>query len=54
MDRTPYQDMVLTGRVESVLSRGELVVERGELVGRPGRGRFVHRTLPPVHAGMAG
>jgi dihydropyrimidinase len=54
MDWTPYQDMVLTGRVESVLSRGELVVERGELVGRPGRGRFVHRTLPPAHAGMAG
>ncbi len=43
VDYSAYEGMELTGRVESVLSRGEIVIDNGRFVGRSGHGRFVRR-----------
>ncbi|ONK10215.1 dihydropyrimidinase [Streptomyces sp. MP131-18] len=43
-DYSLYEGMEVTGRAVHVLSRGELVVSDGTLLGRPGRGRYLHRT----------
>jgi len=48
-DFTPYEGMACTGRVRSVLLRGEPVIRDGVFVGRRGAGRFIERgpvTLP--------
>jgi len=45
-DFTPYEGMVVTGAVQSVLLRGEAVVRDGEFVGRRGAGQFLERALP--------
>lgn len=42
-DISVYEGLEVTGRVETVLLRGQVVVERGEHVGRPGDGRFLER-----------
>ncbi len=38
---TPYAGLEVTGRVRSVLRRGELLIHEGEYLGMPGTGRFV-------------
>ncbi len=43
-DYSLYEGMEVTGRAVHVLSRGDLVVSDGALLGRPGRGRYLHRT----------
>ncbi len=43
MDYTPFDEMEITGRPETVLSRGVPVIRDGVLVGAPGHGRFVAR-----------
>jgi dihydropyrimidinase len=43
-DYSAYEGMTLTGRVESVLSRGTVVIEEGAFFGRPGHGRFLERS----------
>jgi dihydropyrimidinase len=43
VDATPYDGMTVHGRVETVLSRGEVIVEGGRFVGAPGRGRYLRR-----------
>ncbi|KNB53536.1 dihydropyrimidinase [Streptomyces caatingaensis] len=43
VDYSAYEGKRITGRVETVLSRGELVLHRGEFTGRPGHGRYVPR-----------
>ncbi|MBS2963757.1 dihydropyrimidinase [Actinocrinis puniceicyclus] len=45
VDYSAYEGMEITGRVETVLSRGALVVRDGAFHGRPGHGRFVPRGL---------
>ena len=45
-DFTPYEGMVVTGAVRSVLLRGDVVVKDGEFVGRRGAGQFLERALP--------
>jgi len=45
VDYSAYEGMRLTGRVETVLSRGEVVVDRGTFTGRAGHGRFVPRAV---------
>ncbi|WP_191892543.1 amidohydrolase family protein, partial [Streptomyces griseoaurantiacus] len=45
VDYSAYEGMEVTGRVETVLSRGRVVVDRGEYHGSPGHGRFLDRAL---------
>ncbi|MCZ7457058.1 dihydropyrimidinase [Streptomyces sp. WMMC940] len=44
VDYSAYEGKRITGRVETVLSRGELVIERREFVGRAGHGAFTPRS----------
>ncbi|MBZ9598952.1 dihydropyrimidinase [Streptomyces yangpuensis] len=44
VDYSAYEGKRITGRVDTVLSRGELVVDRREYTGRAGHGAFVHRS----------
>lgn len=48
MDHSAYEGFVVDGKVETVISRGEVVVERDQFVGRVGHGRFIERALPAV------
>ncbi|MFE1831219.1 dihydropyrimidinase [Streptomyces yangpuensis] len=43
VDYSAYEGKRITGRVDTVLSRGELVIDRREYTGRAGHGAFVHR-----------
>ncbi|MEV4730513.1 dihydropyrimidinase [Saccharopolyspora sp. NPDC049426] len=43
VDYNAYEGRRITGRVRTVLSRGEAIVHDGEYHGRPGRGRFLRR-----------
>lgn len=45
VDYSAYEGRRLTGRVETVLSRGVRVVDRGAYVGRAGHGQYVPRGL---------
>ncbi|MEV7540922.1 dihydropyrimidinase [Streptomyces sp. NPDC089915] len=44
VDYSAYEGRRITGRVDTVLSRGELVIDRREYTGRAGHGAFVHRS----------
>ncbi|MCX4528875.1 MULTISPECIES: dihydropyrimidinase [unclassified Streptomyces] len=44
VDYSAYEGKRITGRVDTVLSRGELVVDRREYTGRAGHGVFVARS----------
>lgn len=44
VDYSAYEGKRITGRVDTVLSRGELVIDRREFTGRAGHGTFVHRS----------
>lgn len=43
VDYSLYEGRNVTGRVRSVVARGEIIVESGRYVGRTGSGRFLHR-----------
>ncbi|HLX78564.1 MAG TPA: dihydropyrimidinase, partial [Acidimicrobiales bacterium] len=43
VDYSAYEGMTVKGKVETVLSRGELVIENGRFVGRAGHGKFLAR-----------
>jgi dihydropyrimidinase len=43
VDYSAYEGMHVTGRVDTVLSRGTVLVEAGEYRGSPGHGRFLPR-----------
>lgn len=45
VDYSVYEGWEFTGKVETVLSRGEVVLAAGEFTGSPGRGQFVKRSL---------
>ncbi|GAA1201585.1 dihydropyrimidinase [Prauserella alba] len=45
VDYSAYEGMTITGRCETVLSRGSVVVDRGTYHGRAGHGRFLERDL---------
>jgi len=45
VDYSAYEGMEITGRVETVLSRGSVVIRDGAFHGKPGHGRFVRRGL---------
>ncbi|MGI8695111.1 MAG: dihydropyrimidinase [Mycobacteriales bacterium] len=43
VDYSAYEGREITGRVQTVLSRGELVLDAGRYAGRAGHGRFLSR-----------
>ena len=43
VDYSAYEGMEITGRVDTVLSRGHVVIDAGEYQGRAGHGQFLHR-----------
>ncbi len=43
VDYSAYEGMEITGRVETVLSRGKIVLDAGEYHGEPGHGQFLRR-----------
>ena len=45
MDYSAWEGWEIDGRVDTVLSRGEVISAGGEYTGRPGRGKFVMRGL---------
>ncbi|HZP49558.1 dihydropyrimidinase [Actinocrinis sp.] len=45
VDYSAYEGMEITGRVDTVLSRGSVVISDGEFHGKAGHGRFVRRGL---------
>ena len=48
LDHSAYEGMVLQGGVRTVMSRGDVIVDRGVLSARPGRGRFLRRSVPAL------
>jgi len=46
-DWSAYEGVPVTGKILKVWSRGELIVDGEDLVGKKGRGRYLHRVLPP-------
>ncbi|APU42946.1 dihydropyrimidinase [Streptomyces sp. TN58] len=44
VDYSAYEGKQITGRVDTVLSRGDLVIDQNEYVGRAGHGAFIHRS----------
>jgi dihydropyrimidinase len=49
VDYSCYEGLPLTGRVETVMSRGRVLVEGGAFVGTLGGGRYLKRSAPPAH-----
>ncbi len=45
VDWTPYEGLVLHGKVDRVFSRGQLIVDDREFLSKPGHGRFINRAL---------
>jgi dihydropyrimidinase len=45
VDYSAYEGMQITGRVDTVLSRGRMVIGSGEYLGETGHGRFLSRAL---------
>lgn len=45
LDHSAYEGMTVTGRVKTVLSRGDIIVRDGEFVGAKGRGRYLRRDV---------
>ncbi len=45
VDYSAYEGFELTGKVDTVLSRGQVVIRDGAFHGRPGHGRFLARGL---------
>jgi len=45
VDYSAYEGLEITGRVDTVLSRGRVVISGGEYHGTAGHGRFLHRGL---------
>jgi dihydropyrimidinase len=43
VDYNAYEGTTITGRAETVLSRGRVIVDKGEYRGEPGHGRFQQR-----------
>jgi dihydropyrimidinase len=45
MDYSAWEGWEIAGRVDTVISRGEVISSGGEYTGRPGRGQYVPRSL---------
>ena len=45
MDHSAYEGMVIDGKVDTVISRGQVVIEGNAYVGQKGHGRYLKRGL---------
>jgi len=45
VDYSAYEGMEITGRVQTVLSRGRVIIDAGQYHGVTGHGRFLQREL---------
>jgi dihydropyrimidinase len=45
MDHSAYEGMVIDGKVDTVISRGQVVIEGDAYVGQKGHGRYLKRGL---------
>jgi dihydropyrimidinase len=45
-DWSVFDDRPTTGRIKQVYARGERIIDGDACLGTPGRGRYLHRTLP--------
>ncbi len=43
VDYNPYEGREVTGKAETVLSRGRVIIENGQFIGKPGAGSFLKR-----------
>ena len=43
VDYSAYEGMKVTGKVETVLSRGRMIVDKGDYKGKPGDGAYLRR-----------
>ncbi|MGH7750647.1 MAG: dihydropyrimidinase, partial [Candidatus Dormibacteria bacterium] len=43
VDYSPYEGKEVTGRTETVLSRGRVIIDKGEYLGKPGDGHYLRR-----------
>ncbi len=43
VDYSPYEGKHVTGRSETVLSRGRVIIDKGEYLGKPGDGAYLRR-----------
>ncbi len=43
VDYSPYEGREVTGKAETVLSRGRVIIDNGQFVGKPGGGSFLKR-----------
>jgi dihydropyrimidinase len=43
VDYSAYEGMQITGKVDTVLSRGRVVIDDGKYLGSAGHGRFLAR-----------
>ena len=43
VDYNPYEGREVTGKAETVLSRGRVIIDNGQFVGKPGAGSFLKR-----------
>ena len=49
VDYSCYEGVQVSGRVDTVVSRGRVVVDGDSYLGRPGDGRFVRRSTAAEH-----
>jgi dihydropyrimidinase len=40
-----YEGLEISGKIQKVLSRGELIIDGDECLATKGRGKYIHRTL---------
>ena len=45
MDYSAYEGTVVQGKVDTVLSRGQVVIEDNQYIGKAGHGRYLRRGL---------
>ena len=45
LDHSAYEGMKITGKVRTVVSRGEVIVDNGEFFGTAGRGQYLRRAV---------
>jgi dihydropyrimidinase len=45
VDYSAYEGMEITGKVDTVLSRGQVIVADNQFHGKPGNGKFLSRDL---------
>lgn len=44
-DYSAYENLTITGKIEKVLSRGEIIIDGDNCLAEKGRGRYLHRVL---------